>query len=376
LSDRLRVGVIGCGLVAQVMHLPFLTELNDRFEVTALCDLSKEVADACAARFGVGRTLTRWEDVVAERDLDAVLVLTSGSHAPIAVAAAAAGLHVFVEKPMCFSVDEGLQMIEAARRADVRLMVGYMKRYDPAYERLAAELKGTDDLRLVRVTTLESPIEPYLAHTPLVTPPELNAVVRADLRADDDARVRGAVGDATGAESHLYRAMLLDSAVHEFNALRGLLGEPDLLEHVSASKHGFSLVLGFGATRCVHSWVDLPGIARYEQEFAFFAPDRRAILTFPSPFLRNDATALVLEGGDLGSSRSWRTVETISYEEGFRRELVEFHAAIIGDREPRTSGEDGVRDIALCQAILRSLREGCQVERPSELSTIAAGDVR
>ena len=67
--------------------------------------------------------------------LDAVLVLTSGSHAPIAVAAAQAGLHVLVEKPMCFSAAEGAGMVAAAEQAGVTLMVAYPKRYDPAYAR-------------------------------------------------------------------------------------------------------------------------------------------------------------------------------------------------------------------------------------------------
>jgi predicted dehydrogenase len=372
MSERLRVGIVGCGLVAQVMHLPYLAELDDRFEVSVLCDLSEDVAATCARRFGVARTLTRWEDVIGG-ELDAVFVLTSGSHAPIAVAAASAGLHVFVEKPMCFSVDEGLPMIEAARRADVRLMVGYMKRYDPAYERLAEELRSFDDLRLARVTTLESPLEPYVAHYPLAVPGELGAEELAGRRADADERVRAAIGDVGPVGLHVYRVILLDSLVHELNALRGLLGEPDRLEHVSVAEHGVTLVLSFGATQCVLSWVDLPGIARYEQELAFFAPDRRATLRFPSPFLRSEPTMLELAGGEPGTPRSWQTVETVSYEEAFKRELLEFHAAVVEGREPRTSGEDGLHDIALSQTIIRSFGEGRPIERPSDLSATVGG---
>ncbi len=169
--DRLSVGVVGCGVIAQVMHLNYLWELNDRFEIAALCDVSEPTANACAERYDVKAVYTDWHDLVAA-DLDLVMVLTSGSHAPIAVAAARAGKHVFVEKPMCLSLDEGREMLEAARAADVRLMVGTMKRYDPAYERLL-ELMPLEDLRLVGVTTLESPMNPYIQAYPLtpMTPP-------------------------------------------------------------------------------------------------------------------------------------------------------------------------------------------------------------
>ena len=122
-TARLRTGVIGSGLVAQVMHLPYLAELSDRFEVRALCDSSPTVAAHCAGKYGIGRWFTDWRDLLAE-DLDAVLVLTSGSHAEIAVAAAGAGMHVLTEKPMCYSAAEGTEMLAAARRAGVTLMVG------------------------------------------------------------------------------------------------------------------------------------------------------------------------------------------------------------------------------------------------------------
>src|SRR5437763_12944584 len=132
MAGRLRVGVIGCGLIAQVMHLPYLRELSDRFMLTAVCDISDDVQATCAQEYGVPEQYSSWQELIA-RPLDAVLVLTSGSHAPIAIAPARAGLHALVEKPMCFSVAEGQEMIAAAEAAGTVLMVGYNKRYDPAY---------------------------------------------------------------------------------------------------------------------------------------------------------------------------------------------------------------------------------------------------
>src|SRR5260370_34082976 len=83
--SRLRVGVVGCGLIAQVMHLPYLQELDDRFEIAALCDISPATLDAVARRFGVTRCYARWQDLMAD-DLDAVLVRNSCSHAAAAIA--------------------------------------------------------------------------------------------------------------------------------------------------------------------------------------------------------------------------------------------------------------------------------------------------
>ena len=95
-ADRMRVGVVGCGLIAQVMHLPYLAELSDRFEIVALCDTRTDLAAACAERYGQPHVHAHWEDLLAE-PLDAIVIATSGDHAPIAIAAAQAGLHVLVE---------------------------------------------------------------------------------------------------------------------------------------------------------------------------------------------------------------------------------------------------------------------------------------
>lgn len=371
MGERVRVGVVGCGLIAQVMHLRYLAELEDRFELAALCDISEPVVTECARRYGVERTYTRWQDLVADGSLDAVMILTSGSHAPVAVAAAQAGLHVFVEKPMCLSVAEGNEMVAAARASGVRLMVGTMKRYDPAYERLAELLPAVDDLRLVRVTTLESPWQPYVAHLPLVAPSGVPEDVLEALRAEEAAILASVVGaDASQDDRDSYRFILLDNLVHELNALRGVLGEPERVLHADLSPRRASINLAFPAVEVHLSWVDLPGIARYSQEFAFYAPNERLTLTLPSPFLPNAPSELAREGGEPGTAHSWRTVETVSYDEAFRRELVEFSECIQTGREPRTSGEDGLRDVALCTAILRSHLDRTPVERPTDVEPV------
>jgi predicted dehydrogenase len=194
-GQRLRVGVVGCGVIAQVMHLPHLRELQDEYELAAVCDVSTAAAEACMREFGAGQAVTQWQELLDMR-LDAVLVLTSGSHAPVAIAAAEAGTHVFVEKPMCLSPAEGRAMIDAADRAGVHLMVGTMKRYDPAYQRLLELLPEVDDLRLVRVTTLESPFEPYVRHYPLVSPNDVPASVLEAFREDDSRRLQDALPGA------------------------------------------------------------------------------------------------------------------------------------------------------------------------------------
>jgi predicted dehydrogenase len=363
-DGRLRVGLVGAGVIAQVMHLHYLAELSDLYDVRAVCDVAADNARACARRYGIPVVCTDWRDLIAE-PIDAVLVATSGSHAPVAIAAARAGRHVLVEKPMCFSTGEGRAMVAAAEQSGVVLMVGYPKRYDPGYVRFRQEAGDLTEAALVRVTTLEAPFRPFLAHYPLLPPARPPAGIAARLRAESLAAAQAAIGPASELELQVYTGVLLDTLVHELNTVRGLLGEPDLLEYADLSEHAVTVLLRFGAVRVAIHWLDLPGIARYQMEFAAYAPDRRVTLTFPSPYLRNEPAAVTVEGGDTGTARSWRCEEMAGYQSGFRAELEAFAACIASGAEPVTSGRDGLADIALCQAIISCHRDRRPVPSPT-----------
>ena len=363
----MKVGVVGAGLIAQVMHLHYLRELSDRFEVSVICDIAPENATASAEQYGVPRAITDWRELLRE-PIDAVLVLTAGSHAPMAIEAARAGLHVLVEKPMCFSTTEAAAMVEAADKAGVTLMVAYNKRYDPAYLRFQEEASALSDARFLRVTTLESPFQPYVGHYPLAPigrPPE---VVLERMRAESAASITAAIGDADESLRKVYQSVLLDTLVHELNAVRGLLGEPDRLDYVDLREGSVSVMLRFGTLPVAIHWIDLPGIARYKMEFALYGPDRRITLSFPSPFLRSEPTILEVEAGVVGSARSHVAQEITSYESAFKRELIAFHDCVVNGTRPLTSGADAMRDIALCQAIIECHRTGRPLDHPTRTS--------
>ena len=365
MTTRLRVGVIGCGLIAQVMHLHYLRELADRFEIAAICDVSEAARTSVGSEYAVVKQFASWQELIAE-PLDAVLVLTSGSHAPAAIAAANAGLHVLVEKPMCFSVAEGRAMVDAATKAGVTMMVAYNKRYDPAYLRLLEESRRLRDLRLLRITTLESPLEPYVKHYNLHRGGAVAPEVAENLAQDNSTRITAAIGDADPLSRWAYHLVLLDSLVHEFNAMRGVMGEPDRLEFADIRGTGLTAIFTFGPTQCVLTWVDLPGIARYSMEFAFYSPDRRLTLSFPSPFLRSAPSILVSEGGTQAAADSWRMEEITSFEESFKQELVHFHDCATTGRTPTTSAADSIHDIALCDAVVQVHRSRAPRDKPSE----------
>ncbi|HEY3522562.1 MAG TPA: Gfo/Idh/MocA family oxidoreductase [Candidatus Limnocylindrales bacterium] len=354
--ERLRVGVIGCGLVAQLMHLHYLRELGDRFEVAALCDLSPGTLAGVADRHRVAARFTDWREMLESVPLDLVMVLTSASHADPAVAALELGCHVFVEKPMALTVADADRMISAAREAGRSLTVGYMKRHDPAFAAAAARLATIGPLRHVGITTLESPIGTYVGHEDLVRVADLPA---ATLEAGLDERRRlvgqalGRPGDDTNVRA--YHDLLLDSAIHELNLLRGLVGDPtDVLSaEFWDDARSMQLVLAYpDDLRVSFSFVWLPDLPEYVQELAFRAAGARLAIRFPSPFLRNAATLIELDESDGDVLRRGEIVA--GYDEAFRRELVHLHRTVVDGIAPLVSPESARGDIALAGLIARS----------------------
>lgn len=372
MTDRLKVGVVGAGVIAQVMHLHYLRELSDRFEVVALCDISADNAGNNADRYAIAERYTDWQTMLADADIDAVIILTSGSHAPIAVAAANAGKHVLVEKPMCFSVAEGLEMKAAADAAGVTLMVAYPKRYDPAFVRFREVAVDIAEPRLMRVTTFESPFLPYISHYALAPVAPIPQDAIATFTAETQASITRAIGEANPFLREQYHLVLLDTLVHELNTVRGVLGEPTSLEYVDMQSGQLTVVLKFGELSVSIHWMDLPGITRYEMEFALYGPDRRVTLSFPSPFLRSAPATVEIVEGESGTTRSRSISEITSYESAFKLELEAFHRCVVTGERPATSAEDAMHDLALCEAIIRFVQNRQPIADPSAIPALAS----
>ncbi|MBD2867099.1 Gfo/Idh/MocA family protein [Paenibacillus arenilitoris] len=130
-----RIAVIGTGGISQ-MHLQSY-ENNPDTKIYAICDVNKDRATQAAEKFNAGKIYTSYRDVLADDEVDAVSICTwNNTHAEISVAAVAAGKHVLVEKPLCRTVSEALQVQEAVRKSGKMLQVGYVRRFDPNVQML------------------------------------------------------------------------------------------------------------------------------------------------------------------------------------------------------------------------------------------------
>lgn len=133
MTDKLRVGIIGSGGIAEGAHAPGYKALPDDCELVACCDVRPERAEAFAERFDLAHWYTDYRELLALPELDAVSVCTPPfMHRDATVAALDAGLHVLCEKPMAMNVAEAQDMVAAAERAGKVLTIGHQQRFSPA----------------------------------------------------------------------------------------------------------------------------------------------------------------------------------------------------------------------------------------------------
>jgi predicted dehydrogenase len=133
--SKLRIAVIGAGRMGS-FHIETLEKI-DGAELVAVAE-----PDEAMARDRIGRRPISWyadyEDMLEQADIDAVCICTpSIYHAEVALNVIAAGKHVFVEKPIATTLQDGLRVVAAAREAGVKLMVGHIERFNPAVAKLA-----------------------------------------------------------------------------------------------------------------------------------------------------------------------------------------------------------------------------------------------
>jgi len=129
---KLKIGIIGCGGIANQKHLPALAKLKDKVELVAFCDIELERAEQAAKEYGTDDAFVceDYKELLKDNSIDVIHVLTPNiSHSYITVDSLEAGKHVMCEKPMAINYEEGKKMLDAAKRTGKKLTVGYQNRF-------------------------------------------------------------------------------------------------------------------------------------------------------------------------------------------------------------------------------------------------------
>jgi len=164
-SDTLTIGMIGAGRIGR-LHAQHLAYRIPAARVLMIADVVEEAAQECAARYGIPQAASDYRAVLDRPDIQAVAICSAtDTHAQIIEEAAAAGKHIFCEKPIDHSLAKIDRALAAVERAGVKLQIGFNRRFDANYRRvkMAIEQGEIGDVALLHIISRD-PAPPPIAY--------------------------------------------------------------------------------------------------------------------------------------------------------------------------------------------------------------------
>ncbi|MDW8104337.1 MAG: Gfo/Idh/MocA family oxidoreductase [Armatimonadota bacterium] len=335
MSQPLRIGLIGCGGISRA-HVRAVQSLGEEVaRITVTCDIDEALARERAQEAGAEIALTDWNEVLRREDIDAVdICLPHDLHAEVAIAAAQAGKHILVEKPIATTLEDGWAMVRAAREAGVVLMTAFVERF---------EAENWRTKQLLDEGWLGAPVLAQLDHLQDVHMPPGHW-----------ARERKRLGGGAIASAGCHRLDLLRWFIGEVEWVSAeTYYQPERMEGEAAGVVNLQFASGAIATMSIN-WLS-PYRAFYRK--------------------------LWLEGTE-GAVHNWGGLHVFSrrkpeWSEGFVKldlepvdpfaaEIRHFVQCVREGKEPLTNGEDSLRSQAVAIAANVSEETGCRV-RPAEL---------
>lgn len=167
-SKFLRVGIIGCGEIAQVGHIPIFNYLYTKFKMTYLCDASRDALAHCSrmVQGGAPKTTTDPEELCSSPEVDVVLICNGDeAHVICGILALKYDKWCLIEKPLALCYRDIHALIDAEKKSKGRVFVGTMRRYAPAFLEAIEEVKSMGPILYARVRAIIGPNSNFVSQS-------------------------------------------------------------------------------------------------------------------------------------------------------------------------------------------------------------------
>jgi len=347
MPERIRIGIIGGGMISQVAHLPFYFT-DPRCEVIAIAESRPSLVSVLAKQYSAARIVSHHREILGDPQILAVVIVAPRpSMAPLALEALRAGKHVMMEKPMAHTAAQASQLIAAAEAANLVLAVGFMKRYDLGVQvarRVFAELQTSRRLGELLLARFYDFSKSYAVPPPAHTRPKESRSERF---------AEWPLWPEWLADTHRDTfAWFVNAASHDLNLVNFFFADPiDVVSAFSPSNSAVLATLSAGQVPIVLE-VTKSAIGVWREGIELLYENGRLAVAIPSPMAADQCARVVLEE-NVGESK--RTVVETGSGWSFARQATGFLDVLSGQSEPMTGGKDGLRDLQLCEQIWRRI---------------------
>ncbi len=274
-------------------------------------------------------------------------------HTDTALAALQHGKHVLIEKPMCLTRQEAEAIIKARDEAGVQVVVGYMRRFAPAFIEAMEQVRRLEKINYARVRDIIGQNAQFINQSSVVLRP--NDIPTEAMRDRTERAIRlskEALGDAPASLGRVYR-LLCGLSSHDLSAMRELLGMPERV--VAAQQHGSFLTVLFAYNGFAVTYeTGIDRNRRFDAHITVYGESKEIQVQYNTPYIRHLPTQLFIKEtrGEAFEERVLRPTFTDAYT----LELQHFYEVVTHNESPKTTAEDFLHDLDLFAMIINALR--------------------
>ncbi|KAA8894176.1 putative NAD binding Rossmann fold oxidoreductase [Sphaerosporella brunnea] len=362
---KLRVGLIGAGEVAQVVHLPALGLLSHLYEAYAITDISAAAVQHCAQKFRIPRTYPTADALIADPDVDVVFILTSDEfHAEYTIAALAANKHVMLEKPITLSLPSAQRMLAAEEKSQGRVFVGYMRRYAPSFtSTFLSEVATMPKIKHAFVRDIVGPNAHFVSQSG--TSPEKFTDFPATAGAERDTRLAALFQEAfphnqeITDEKKLFCRFLGSLGSHDLSLMREAIGFPDSVAGVSCNEPFYSAIFNYthpasGQKFSVTYETGIDNVPRFDAQMSVFGEDKAVTIKYDTPYVKALPIEVTVVEKDPETGGRIEKKVLASYEDAYTSELRHLYRAVVEGAEIKTNLQDAVYDLKIFDMLYRA----------------------
>lgn len=335
---NIRVGVIGTGRIGR-LHIKHIAQNIPEAELVALCSLDPPSMDSLAEQFNVSQTIDDYTELLADPEIDAVLITSAtNTHVEISQAAAKAGKHIFCEKPIALNLEEIDETLAIVEEAGVKFQVGFQRRFDASFMRVRETVASGEigEPHIMRITSRD-PAPPPIAYI------KVSGGIFLDMTIHDFDMARYLIGDEV-VEIYATGDVRVDPEIGE-------AGDIDTAVITGRFQNGVIATID-NSREAVYG---------YDQRVEVFGS--KGMVTVANPL--TDTVALSGSEGTHTALPPYFFVER--YKAAYLSELQAFFRCIQEGTPSPVTGKDGRVPVVMGLAALKSLREN----RPVLLSEIS-----
>ena len=326
---ELIVGVVGVGEMGK-RHAENMRHSVPQSKLVAVADANLERAQAVASELNISSAYHSVEELVGRPDIQAVVISSPPKyHFSAILAAAAAGKHIFCEKPLALTVKEADNAIAAVERAGVILQVGHMRRFDSPYVEAKRRIDAGEIGQVVIFKSIGRDQESSPAGACQV---DLNGTLFHDSSSHDFDLAR----------------WLTNDEVVEVHAYGAALAIPQLKELQAFDAGVVNLQFAGGAIGNVESFMD----AKYGYDIRTEIVGTEG--TIAIGHIRQTPLVMMTRAG---SSHDLIGHWLVRFAEAYRREMCEFVQTVLQGLQPKVTGHDGRQSLAVAEAAVQSFRQ-------------------